>query len=191
MLNINSDSIKKERGTHSLRLALIIPSAAVLIVLAVLFVRIFIINVVIVSGVSMEPSIKQGERWLVSRTDRDCNVGDIIVYYPKEHAKNLSVSRVVAVAGDSVYIDFSTGYLYVNGERREEPYTSGPTKTGGKYISELIDSGSYGMSEPFVIEQGKVFVMGDNRSNSRDSREFGQIPIALVRGTAVKKSILQ
>ncbi len=168
-------------------IALIIPAAAVFVVLCVFVVRVFFINIVVVNGVSMEPTLLQGERWIMSRTDRSCDAGDIIVYRPSEDSKNLSVSRVVAVAGDSVYIDFSTGYLYINGERRDESYVSGPIKTGGRYISSLIDSGNYGMSEPFVIEQGKVFVLGDNRSNSRDSREFGQISLELVKGTVTRK----
>lgn len=169
------------------RLILLIPAIAVFIVVVMVLLRTFVVSVVIVNGGSMEPAMKQGEKWLVNRLDKTCEKNDIVIYHSSSESRNMSVSRVIAVSGDTVYIDFSSGSLYVNGEKLDEPYAAESTKTGGKYISGLIESGRYGMAEPIVIESGKVFVMGDNRNNSRDSREFGQISESMICGTVVRK----
>ncbi len=169
------------------RWVLLIPAIMIFIIILLVMLRTFVISVVIVNGGSMEPEMKQGEKWLVNRLDNAYDKNDIVIYRSDSESRSMSVSRVIAVAGDTVYIDFSSGSVYVSGIRQNESYVSEPTKTGGKYISDLIDSGHYGMSEPIVIETGKVFVMGDNRNNSRDSREFGQIPESMICGTIMRK----
>lgn len=182
--------MSKENKTKSSgvsRLVLLIPGIAVFIVIVMILLRTFVISVVVVNGGSMEPEMKQGEKWLVNRLDKDCEKNDIIVYQSNGESRNPAVSRVIASAGDTVYIDFSSGSIYVNGEKQNEPYVAEATKTGGKYISDLIESGKYGMNNPIVVESGKVFVMGDNRNNSRDSREFGQISEDMICGTIIKK----
>ena len=66
-----------------------------------------------------------------------------------------------------------------------EPYISEKTSRTGAYIRELIASGNYSKDNPIVVEKGKIFVMGDNRNNSKDSREIGQIPESELIGGAV------
>lgn len=181
---MGAENKSKKSGVS--KLVLLIPAAIVVLVITLLLLRTFIVSVVVVSGGSMEPEMQQGEKWLINRLDKSCDRGDVVVYKFGSESENLSVSRVIAVGGDTVYIDFSSGYVYVNGRRTDE-YTTDLTKIGGEYISSLIESGRYGMSEPIIIENNKIFVMGDNRNNSRDSREFGQISVSDVCGTIARK----
>lgn len=179
-----SENIKKSGAS---KWVLLVPSLAVALVLIMFIIRTFFLSVVEVNGGSMEPYMKQGEKWLLSRMDKSCDRGDVVIYKYTKKSENLSVSRIIATEGDTVYIDFSSGYVYLNGKKLDEEYISQPVKTGGEYISSLIENGMYGMNEPIVIDKGMVFVMGDNRENSRDSREFGQIPIENIKGTIIKK----
>ena len=59
------------------------------------------------------------------------------------------------------------------------------TKLSGSYINSLIKQGKYGPDNPIVVEKGHVFAMGDNRNNSKDSREIGQVPLDEIMGGAV------
>lgn len=79
------------------------------------------------------------------------------------------VKRVIGVAGDE--IDIKDGYVYVNGEKLEENYVKGTT------LAEQIQF-------PLVVDEGKLFVLGDNREVSSDSREFGLIECNQVEGKA-------
>ena len=79
------------------------------------------------------------------------------------------VKRVIAVGGDTV--DIRKGKLYVNDEEMDEPYVNGETerKVGG-------------VEFPYTVEDGKVFVMGDNREESMDSRDFGAVIRKQIKG---------
>ena len=79
------------------------------------------------------------------------------------------VKRVIAVGGDTV--DIRQGKLYVNGEEVEEPYINGATE---KKIG--------GVEFPYTVEDGKLFVMGDNREESMDSRDFGAVIRKQIKG---------
>lgn len=83
---------------------------------------------------------------------------------------NRLVKRVIGVSGDEV--DIKEGYVYLNGERLEEPYVKGETFSGE-------------LNLPVKIGDNKLFVLGDNRMVSRDSREFGLIDINQVEGKAI------
>ena len=90
----------------------------------------------------MEPAIREGESWLINKTNQNYQKNDIITFYSNEDRKNAVVSRIIAVEGDTVYIDFNSGDIYVNNEMIDEPYVSEKTKTGGKYITSLIEDGN-------------------------------------------------
>lgn len=88
--------------------------------------------------------------------------------------KTTFVKRVIAVAGDEV--EFKDGYVYVNGEAAaESSYVTGHT-----YEYEVE-----GIEYPYVVPEGELWVMGDNRENSGDSREFGSVPLENVTGHVV------
>lgn len=146
--------------------------AVVIIILLLLF------RVVIVSGDSMNATLVDGDYLLlISNTlYTEPKQGDIIVA-SKESFENGEpiIKRVIATEGQVVDINFVTGVVYVDGEALDEPYTLTPTTTYG------------GMEFPLEVEEDCVFVMGDNRNFSRDSRfpEIGLINTHEILGKAL------
>lgn len=146
---------------------------AVIIIVLLLFLR-----VVIVSGSSMYDTLIDGDYLLlISNTFyHEPKAGDIVVI-SKESFDNGEpiVKRVIATEGQTVDIDFEAGVVYVDGVALDEPYTNTPTNTNG------------GMEFPLTVEEGCIFVMGDNRNKSRDSRypELGLVDTREVLGKAV------
>lgn len=134
----------------------------------------FVVRVVRVDGRSMNPTLLDGERLLATGLFYTPDRGDIVVidaYIP--HGLPL-IKRVIGVAGDTIDIDFSEGLVYRNGELLDEPYIAEPTLT------------FEGMTFPLTVPEGTVFVMGDNRNHSSDSRnpEIGCIDVRDVLGRA-------
>lgn len=134
-----------------------------LMILLTLFFR-----VVVVSGPSMKQTLLDGDYLLLTGNlfYREPQYGDVVVVCKEsfDHGKPI-VKRVVATEGQTVDIDFEQGIVYVNGQPLEEKYTNTPTNM------------EEGMAFPLRVDMGCVFVMGDNRNNSRDSRypEIGQV----------------
>jgi signal peptidase I len=136
-----------------------------------MLVQAFLFKPFTVHQVSMQNTLIEGDRILINRVVyhfRDPKPGDVIVFHSPVAEKEDLVKRVVAVAGDTVAVH--DGALYVNGVRKEEPYLKEQDFRG-----ELQDT---------AIPAGHVFVMGDNRNNSGDSRMFGPIPIDSIIGKA-------
>ena len=147
-----------------------------LAVVLVLFLLCF--RVVVVSGPSMKDTLQNGDYLLLlgGIFFDDYEQGDIIVA-AKDSFRNGEpiVKRVIATEGQTVDIDFITGVVYVDGVPLNEPYTRTPTN-----LYEGIDF-------PVVVEKDHVFVMGDNRNDSKDSRssEIGQIDLREILGKAI------
>ena len=147
-----------------------------LAVVLILFLLCF--RVVVVSGESMENTLKDGDYLLLLGNilvDK-YEYGDIIVAAREGTLNgNPIVKRVIATEGQTVDIDFDIGVVYVDGVPLQEPYT--------KTLTELPN----GVIFPLVVEEGHIFVLGDNRNNSKDSRdpEIGQIDIREVLGKAI------
>lgn len=112
-----------------------------------------------VNGESMEPTLHNGDRLLVSSYSQNYKRGDIVIVH-REHADPL-VKRVIAVPGDTLSIDYTTGTVTVNGKVLQEEYIAEPT----------YRSFEGGPAFPLEIPDGYLFVMGDNRNNSMDSRD--------------------
>ena len=146
---------------------------AVVVLLCLIFFRI-----VVVSGSSMYKTLVDGDYLLLVSNVlyRQPEQGDIIVASKKsfDDGKPI-VKRVIATEGQTVDIDFAAGVVYVDGEALEENYTYTPTNL------------EEGISFPVTVEQGHVFVLGDNRNHSRDSRsvEIGQLDQREILGKAV------
>jgi signal peptidase I len=128
---------------------------------------------------SMEPTLHKGDRILVNKWSyrlHDVNRGDVVVFERPENAASLNpqddipdlIKRVVGLPGDTV--EGRDGSVYVNGKRLVEPYLPATTRTD--------------TFEPIDVPEGEVFVMGDNRGNSTDSRAFGPIDEGLIVGRA-------
>lgn len=135
-------------------------------VLALVYVLLF--NLSVVRGSSMRPGIEDGDRILVetwSYLFGDPGRGDVVVMrYPLDPSIDY-IKRVVGLPGDRVTC--AGGEVWVNGERLDEPYVEFPDH--GSYLSVTVQPEHY-------------FVLGDNRRRSSDSRDFGQVPTAYVRG---------
>ena len=133
-------------------------------VITILFV--FFFRLVGVDGSSMYPTFVDQD-YLVLESNvlyRDIEAGDIVVMnVPYFENEGPIVKRVIATGGQTVDIDFDAGEVYVDGAQLDEPYTFEPT-----YES----YGAYGASldYPVTVPEGSIFVMGDNRNHSADSR---------------------
>lgn len=129
---------------------------------------------VIVQQHSMQQTYDPGDhlienKWIyrVSSPER----GEVVILQDPFQERRL-IKRVTAVAGD--VIDMQDGKLIINGQVQREPYVWGKTE-------------SKGLSMPYTVPEGEVFVIGDNREISEDSRSFGSVPIHLIEGKIVGK----
>lgn len=158
---------------------------AIVIALVVSFLlKNYVLTLVKVQGESMEPTLQSSDRLYVNRVMYKPEKGDIIIFNPASDPKKPYVKRVIATEGDTLFIDFITGDVYVNDEIIDEPYILETTRRYGSYIMKLVEQGKYSRENPIVIEKDKIFVMGDNRNNSKDSREIGQVPLDEIIGHA-------
>lgn len=121
----------------------------------------FVIRLMGVEGPSMIPTLQEGDRLLVlsSLLCGEYRQGDIVIARKESFSGNPIVKRVIAVGGQTVDIDFSLGKVYVDGVELEEDYVSDLT-----YVSE-------GTAFPLTLAEGEVFLLGDNRPMSSDSRD--------------------
>lgn len=128
-------------------------------VLFILIIFTFVVRLVGVNGKSMNPTLKNGDWLAVQSVNMTIDRGDIVVItQPNLWGKPL-IKRVIAKGGDVVDIDFFDHKVKVNGVVLDEPYIAEPTALMGNMIY------------PLTVPEGKVFVMGDNRNESSDSRE--------------------
>lgn len=134
----------------------------VLLCLAIFFGVQVTFATAIVSGESMHPTYEDRDVVLGVKIDRNYARQDVVIVDCSQYniGAEYIIKRVIAVAGDTVAI--MDGYLYINGEKQEE-----------SYISEQM----YSDMEEVTVSQDCVFVMGDNRNNSIDSRIIGEINV--------------
>ena len=144
----------------------------------IMLVLLLVFRVVVVSGPSMNATLVDGDYLLLIGNVfyNEPKAGDIIVA-SKNSFKNGEpiIKRVIALEGQTVDIDFDAGIVYVDGVALEEPYANTPTNL------------EEGIQFPLVVKSGCVFVMGDNRNSSKDSRspEIGQIDCREILGKAI------
>ena len=165
-----------------------------------LLIKYFIFTPTLVRQGSMTPTILDGERVLINRLVRTFNMeikrGDNVtlekpsseadetqiakydtirglknkfVYYVLELTKTSYIKRVIGLPGEHVYI--ANGEVYINDEKLDEPY-----------LTEGLETPRRGVFYDVQVPEGCIFVMGDNRTGSLDSREFGCIPLDKVEG---------
>ncbi len=144
-----------------------------LIICVVIFA--FFIRLIDVRGTSMNPTLNNGDKMLVSGLFYSPKAGDVVVFKKDEYdPERALVKRVIATEGQVINIDFDNGIVYVDGEPLEEDYIMEPTTNKIDFIG------------PQTVPEGCVFVMGDNRNASTDSRktEIGMVDSRLILGKA-------
>ncbi|MGL6014505.1 MAG: signal peptidase I [Selenomonadaceae bacterium] len=147
-------------------------SILVAVVLA-FFIRYFIVELYLVDGPSMRPTLLNQERLVVNKfiyRFRAPERGEVLVFrYPQDQSRDF-IKRVIAVPGDT--IEIKDGRVFVNQQLMNEPYILSQTR------------GDYPLS---TVPEGHIFVMGDNRNNSEDSRfaDVGFVPFSLIKGKAM------
>ncbi len=161
----------KETRTRSIVEWIVVIAGALVIALLMKF---FLIQVFWIPSGSMEHTLDVGDRVIVNKLSyrlHDINRGDIVVFErpedQQEEIKDL-IKRVVALPGEE--ISFDAGNVYIDGQLLDEPYLGeGTRSTGHTY------GGGCPPEQPCQVPQGQIWVMGDNRSNSKDSTYFGPI----------------
>lgn len=157
-------------------------------IIAVVICFSFIFRIATIDGPSMNDTLFDGERVIISNLLYEPEVGDIVVISRnKENStdtinagKTPIIKRIIAMEGQTVRIDFDEGIVYVDDVAIDEPYTKTPTNR-----SYDID-----FKNPVMVPEGCVFVMGDNRNDSLDSRDSsigdnGMIDKRYILGRAV------
>ena len=136
---------------------------------------IFVVRVIDVSGSSMWPTLKNGDKMIVSNLFYKPKYGDVIVFKTDRYDPNKAlVKRVIATEGQEVSLDFDRGVVYIDGLPIEEDYIAELTTTKLDFIG------------PQTVPEGCIFVMGDNRNASTDSRkkEIGMVDERMILGRA-------
>lgn len=143
-------------------------------------IRTYVVEPFEVPSASMETTIMTGDRLFAEKVSyhfTDVQPGDIVVFSDPQVPSRVLVKRVIAAEGQTV--SMSGGTLYIDGVAQSEPYVTGETYP----LSQT--AGNVSISYPYVVPEGEVWVMGDNRENSSDSRYFGSIDEDTIFGKAI------
>ena len=148
------------------------------IIIFALFAR-----VITVDGESMVPTLQDQQRLIVSDMFYTPQYDDIVILYADKLANESSggygkpiVKRVIGLPGDKIRIDFVKGVVCRNGEQLPDDYTNTPTNLPENFPN----------NQDVTVEDGKIFVLGDNRNGSKDSRssDVGQVDMRYIMGKA-------
>ncbi|MBQ8266820.1 MAG: signal peptidase I [Clostridia bacterium] len=155
-------------------------------IIAVVICFSFLFRIATIDGPSMENTLHNGERVIISNLFYEPKVGDIVVIsrnaensvYTMNESNTPIIKRIIATEGQTVDIDFEEGIVYVDGIALEEPYTKTPTNR------------KWDIEFPVTVDEGCIFVLGDNRNDSMDSRdsrigEYGMIDTRYILGHAI------
>lgn len=141
----------------------------VIIIVAVILVRSYIITPVQVEGLSMFTTLNDKEILLLKKYDKNFQRFDVIVF---NYNGTKLIKRIIGMPGDT--IEYKNNRLYVNGNYIKEPFLKNHQQTADFTLEEL------GYEK---VPENYYFVMGDNRTNSTDSRIIGPIPVSDIEGT--------
>ena len=166
----------KDQGTSTVRWLI---ETALLVALAFVLaqgIKAFVVQPFVIPSGSMLPTIQLGDRVIAEkltyRLSHPPRPGDIVVFANPQGNPPILIKRVVALGGQTV--DLKDGAVYVDGQALDEPYTH------DKPTMPLNPAITY----PFTVPDGDLWLMGDNRPNSGDSREIGPVALSAVKGRA-------
>ena len=155
-------------------------------IIAVVICFSFLFRSATIDGPSMENTLQHGERVIISNLFYEPKPGDIVVIsrnkensvFTMNDSNTPIIKRIIATEGQTVDIDFEKGIVYVDGIALDEPYTKTPTNR------------KWDIEFPVTVDEGCVFVLGDNRNDSMDSRdarigEYGMMDTRYILGHAV------
>ena len=155
-------------------------------ILAVVLCFSFLFRIATIDGESMTNTLQNGEKVIITNLAYEPKAGDIVVIsrnrensvYTANVGNKPIIKRIIATEGQTVDIDVEKGVVYVDGVALEEGYTRTPTNL------------KYDIDFPVRVDEGCVFVLGDNRNNSLDSRssqigDYGMIDTRYILGHAV------
>jgi signal peptidase I len=144
-----------------------------IVFLVILFT--FFFRIIGVDGASMEPTLYNNDKVIVTNLLYTPRQGDIVVFRKESFLDEPIVKRVIATEGQTVDINFITHEVRVDGVLLDEPYVKAPTTRPGD------------VEFPVVVPEGYVFVLGDNRNNSADSRfsSVGMIDVRYILGHVI------
>ncbi len=139
--------------------------------LMALLINVFVGQATRVEGQSMEPNLHTDQRLVIEKVSYRFHGPerfDVVVLRQPDEGDELLIKRVIGLPGETV--EMRDGYVYINGEKLDEPFADGETRSGRE--------------STILVPPLHVFVMGDNRSHSNDSRSFGPVPIENLVGRA-------
>lgn len=172
-----AEQAEQEKEGMSLGMSLLL---MIVIVIAAYFgLRTFVVGTYEIPSGSMLDTIQIGDRIFsekITYYGSDPQVGDIVTFEDPEDSSRTLIKRVIATGGQTV--DLKDGYVYVDGQKLDEPYTE------GKASYPLTTAYGVTVTYPYTVPEGYLWVMGDNRTNSADSRYFGAVSVESVTGHA-------
>lgn len=174
------DHASERQRPSLLRNALSLVGTIALFVAITWGLRLFVLQPYEIPSGSMEETIQVGDMLFsekISYYVGEPAYGDIVTFADPEIPSRTLIKRVIATGGQTV--DLADGRVLIDGQPIDEPYT------GGKPTYPLDPAWNVELSYPYVIPHGELWVMGDNRTNSQDSRYFGSVPVESVTGKAV------
>ena len=175
------DVLKPAKSIYEL-VEMIVLAAVVTIMVFMFFGRLTVVD-----GPSMNNTLAHGEVLLVSNLGKAPERGDIVVFQsPGSHLKDPIVKRVIATEGETIDIDFDNWIVYINGEPLYTDENGDPARE--PYVNyENMRMDQYDRDFPYTVPKGEVFVMGDNRNHSNDSRgtDIGTIDTRYIFGKVI------
>lgn len=162
-LNIHKESVEQRYDENTKRTVTktVVEFVSIIAtaIATIMIIFTFAFRIVGVNGPSMMNTLVNGDWLMVSAFITEPERGDIVIITQPNAYNEPIVKRVIALGGDTIDIDFDTATVSVNGKVLDEPYLATPTTT---------DEGAW--QYPLTLKEGQVFVMGDNREHSSDSR---------------------